>query len=94
MENMEKNEIITTEAIENITEADSNGGSVLKTIGIIGLGVAGAALLTKFVLIPAGRRIIKAVHRKKRVTMTVAEPEADEVELDDIDLDDIPDIDE
>lgn len=39
MENIEKNEIINTEAIEDLTtEATSNNGSAIKTVGIIGLG--------------------------------------------------------
>lgn len=61
MENIEKNEIINTEAIEDLTtEATSNNGSAIKTVGIIGLGVIGATLLTKYVVVPAVRKVKRA----------------------------------
>jgi len=93
MENIEKNEIITTEAIEDITEATPTEGSVLKTVGIIGVGLAGAALLTKFVLLPLGRKAIGAI-QKRKATKKAEKAEPAEVELDDMDLDEIPEIDE
>ena len=93
MENMEKNEIITTEAIEDITEADSTNGNTLKTVGIIGIGLAGAALLTKFVLLPLGRKAIGAIQRRKAAKKTKT-TEQDEVDFEDMNLDEIPEIDE
>lgn len=91
MENIEKNEIITTEAIEDITEATSNGGSALKTMGIIGLGVLGAVILTRFVLLPAAREIKGAI-QQKGATEKAKDAEAIEVDLDDMYLDDIPEV--
>lgn len=93
MENMEKNEIITTEAIEDITEADSTNGNTLKTVGIIGIGLAGAALLTKFVLLPLGRKAIGAIRKRKAAKKTKT-TEQDEVDFEDMNLDEIPEIDE
>lgn len=92
MENIEKNEIITTEAIEDITEATSNNGSVLKTVGIIGVGLAGAALLTKFVLLPTARKVKRTIQRKKAAKQMAEKTDAEEIDLTDIDLDDIPDV--
>ena len=93
MENIEKNEIITTEAIEDMTEATSNNGSVLKTVGIVGAGLAGAALLTKFVLLPLGRKAVSAIRNRKTSRMT-KNAQTDETDLDDMDLGDIPEIEE
>lgn len=91
MENIEKNEIITTEAIEEITDA-TNNGNVLKTIGIIGVGLAGAALLTKFVLLPLGKKVVTGIQMKKARRDAEKNPEVVETELRDIDQDEIPDI--
>lgn len=67
MENIEKNEIINTEAIEDLTtEATSSNGSVIKTVGIIGLGVVGAALLTKYVVVPLFTRLSARSSRRRR----------------------------
>lgn len=92
MENIEKNEIITTEAIEEITDATNNNGNVLKTIGIIGVGLAGAALLTKFVLLPLGKKVVTGIQMKKARRDAEKNPEVVETELSDMDLDEIPDI--
>lgn len=91
MENIEKNEIITTEAIEEITDA-TNNGNVLKTISIIGVGLAGAALLTKFVLLPLGKKVVTGIQMKKARRDAEKNPEVVETELSDIDQDEIPDI--
>lgn len=92
MENIEKNEIITTEAIEDITEATTDNGTMLKTVGKIGVGLAAAALLTKFVLIPVGRKVIHKIrNRKATVKVNVTEPA--EVDLDDMEIEDLPDVD-
>lgn len=94
MENIEKNEIINTEAIEDLTtEATSNNGSAIKTVGIIGLGVVGATLLTKYVVVPAVRKVKRAIQQKK-ATKKVNTADEEEVDLSDVELDEIPEIDE
>lgn len=94
MENIEKNEIINTEAIEDLTtEATSNNGSAIKTVGIIGLGVIGATLLTKYVVVPAVRKDKRAIQQKK-ATKKVNTADAEEIDLSDVELDEIPEIDE
>lgn len=94
MENIEKNEIINTEAIEDLTtEATSSNGSVIKTVGIIGLGVAGAALLTKYVVVPVVHKVKRTIQQKK-ATKKVNTAEAEEIDLSDVELDEIPEIDE
>ena len=94
MENIEKNEIINTEAIEDLTtEATSNNGSAIKTVGIIGLGVIGATLLTKYVVVTAVRKVKRAIQQKK-ATKKVNTADAEEIDLSDVELDEIPEIDE
>lgn len=94
MENIEKNEIINTEAIEDLTtEATSSNGSVIKTVGIIGLGVVGAALLTKYVVVPVVHKVKRTIQQKK-TTKKVNTAEAEEIDLSDVELDEIPEIDE
>lgn len=94
MENIEKNEIINTEAIEDLTtEATSSNGSVIKTMGIIGLGVVGAALLTKYAVVPVVHKVKRTIQQKK-ATKKVNTAEAEEIDLSDVELDEIPEIDE
>lgn len=94
MENIEKNEIINTEAIEDLTtEATSSNGSVIKTMGIIGLGVVGAALLTKYVVVPVVHKVKRTIQQKK-ATKKVNTAETEEIDLSDVELDEIPEIDE
>ena len=94
MENIEKNEIINTEAIEDLTtEATSSNGSVIKTVGIIGLGVVGTALLTKYVVVPVVHKVKRTIQQKK-ATKKVNTAEAEEIDLSDVELDEIPEIDE
>lgn len=94
MENIEKNEIINTEAIEDLTtEATSSNGSVIKTVGIIGLGVVGTALLTKYVIVPVVRKVKRAIQQKK-ATEKVNTAEAEELDVSGVVLDEIPEIDE
>lgn len=95
MENIEKNEIINTEAIEDLTtEATSSNGSVIiKTVGIIGLGVVGAALLTKYVVVPVVHKVKHTIQQKK-ATKKDNTAEAEEIDLSDVELDEIPEIDE
>lgn len=90
MENMEKNEIMTTEAIEDVTEAIPAKGSALKTAGIIGVGLVGAALLTKLVLLPVAHKAIGAVRQRKAAAK--AKRAAAEIDVNDMELDEIPDI--
>ena len=94
MENIEKNEIVNTETIEDLTtEATSTNGSVIKTVGIIGLGVVGAALLTKYVGVPVVHKVKRTIQQKK-ATKKVNTAEAEEIDLSDVELDEIPEIDE
>lgn len=94
MENIEKNEIINTEAIEDLTtEATSSNGSMIKTVGIIGLGVVGAALLTKYVVVPVVHKVKRTIQQKK-ATKKVNTAEEEEIDLSDVELDEIPEIDE
>nr|DAY98431.1 MAG TPA: dihydrodipicolinate reductase [Caudoviricetes sp.] len=94
MENIEKNEIVNTETIEDLTtEATSTNGSVIKTVGIIGLGVVGAALLTKYVVVPVVHKVKRTIQQKK-ATKKVNTAEAEEIDLSDVELDEIPEIDE
>lgn len=95
MENIEKNEIINTEAIEDLTTeaTSSNGSAIIKTVGIIGLGVVGAALLTKYVVVPFARKVKSTIQRKK-ATKKDNTVEAEEIDLSDVELDEIPEIDE
>lgn len=94
MENIEKNEIINTEAIEDLTtEATSSNGSVIKTVGIIGLDVLGAALLIKYVVVPVVHKVKRTIQQKK-ATKKVNTAEAEEIDLSDVELDEIPEIDE
>ena len=94
MENIEKNEIINTEAIEDLTtEATSNYGRVIAAVGIIGLGVVGAALLTKYVMAPVVRKVKRTIQQKK-ATKKANMAEAEEIDLSDVELDEIPEIDE
>lgn len=92
MENMETNDIITTEAIEEITEATTDNGTMLKTVGKIGVGLAAAALLTKFVLIPICRKINWHKIRSKKATKKDDAIEPDDIDLDNMEIDDIPDM--
>ena len=94
MENIEKNEIINTEAIEDLTtEATSSNGSMIKTVGIIGLGVVGAALLTKYVVVPVVHKVKRTIQQKK-ATKKVNTAEEEEIDMSDVELDEIPEIDE
>lgn len=94
MENIEKNEIVNTEAIEDLTtEATSTNGSVIKTVYIVGLGVVWAALLTKYVVVPVVHKVKRTIQQKK-ATKKVNTAEAEEIDLSDVELDEIPEINE
>lgn len=62
-------------------------------MGIIGLGVIGATLLTKYVVVPAVRKVKRAIQQKK-ATKKVNTADAEEIDLSDVELDEIPEIDE
>ena len=62
-------------------------------MGIIGLGVVGAALLTKYVMVPVVRKVKHAIQQKK-ATKKANTAEAEEIDLSDVELDEIPEIDE
>ena len=90
----EKNEIITTEAIEDMTEATPTEGSTLKTIGIVGLGLIAAAAVVKFAVIPMTKKIKREITKRKVAKRHTEEAKEEETDLDDMDLDEIPEIDE
>lgn len=93
MENMETNDIITTEAIEEITEAVSTNKSSLKTVALA--GVIGAVSITAWELAikPLGRKV-KGLIDKRKAARKPKKTDEDEIDLDDIDLGGIPNIDE
>lgn len=96
MENIEKNEIITTEAMEELTnEATTNSGKIMTTLGYIGIGVLGAMVLYRYAVKPVARRVKKAIQEKKLAKRQNTKTEAtDEIEMDDLNIDEIPEIDE
>ena len=94
MENMEKHEIITNEAIENMTDATPDEGSVLKTIGTVGFGLIAAVAVVKFVVIPLSKKIKGKITERKIAKRHAKEAKEEEIDIDNIDLDEIPEIDE
>lgn len=92
MENMEVNDIITNEAIEEITEVVPTGNSGLKTVAKIGvIGATSIAiweLAMKLLRCKIKNRIIKKKTARK------IEKAEEEVDLDDMEIDEIPELEE
>lgn len=93
MENMETNDIITNEAIEEITEAVPTGKSGLKTAAKVGVIGAVSIAAWEFAVKPLGRKI-KGLINKKKAAKKPKKTEEEEIDLDDMDLDEVPEIDE
>lgn len=90
MENMEMNEIITTEAMEDtMTEAVASGKSGVKTGLVIGGSMVLGAVLYERVVKPVGRKISAKIAGKVAARKA---KKAEAVDLDDMDIEDIPDI--
>ena len=92
MENMETNDIITTEAIDEIKEAiptDKNGLNTAAKVGFIG---AASIAAWEFVMKPIGRKVKGAI-AKRKAAKAAKNPEVEDVDLDNLDTD-IPEIDE
>lgn len=90
---METNDIITTEAIEEITEAVPTGKSGLKTAAKVGVIGAVSIAAWEFVVKPLGRKV-KGLINKKKAAKKPKKTEEEEIDLDDMDLDEVPEIDE
>lgn len=91
MENMEMNEIITTEAMEDtMTEAVASGKNGVKTGLVIGGSMFLGALLYERVVKPVGHKIGTKIAGKMAARKA---KKAETVNLDDMDIEDIPDID-
>lgn len=93
MENMETNDIITTEAIEEITEAVPTGKSGLKTAAKVGVIGAVSIAAWEFAVKPLGRKV-KSLINKRKAAKKPKKTEEEEIDLDDMDLDEVPEIDE
>lgn len=93
MENIETNDIITTEAIEEITEAVPTGKSGLKTAAKVGVIGAVSIAAWEFAVKPLGRKV-KGLINKKKAAKRPKKTEEEEIDLDDMDLDEVPEIDE
>lgn len=87
MENMEMNEIITTEAAKETMEAVASGKSGVKPCLVIGGTVAGIILLWEGVMRPVTCKVVAKIEQKLAKTK-----KAEAVDLDDMELEDIPDI--
>ena len=85
METIETNDIITTEAVEEIVDAVPTGKSGLKTAAKVGVIGAVSVAAWEFSVKPLGRKVKGLIAKKKA---------DDEVDLEEMDLDDIPEIDE
>lgn len=87
MENMELNEVITTDAVEDIAETIPTGNSGLKSSAIIGLSMAAGAAIWELGIKPVGRKALgwlaarKAARKNKAKSETTDEtPEEPEEE--------------
>lgn len=93
MENIENNDIITTEAIEEITEDAPTGKSGLKTAAKVGVIGAVSIAAWEFAVKPLGRKI-KGLINKRKAAKKPKKTEEEEIDLDNMDLDEVPEIDE
>lgn len=92
MENMETNDIITTEAIEEITEAVPASKNGLKTVAKVGVIGAASVAAWEFLVKPICRRVKTAVAGRKAARKAKKTEVEDDIE--NMEIDDIPEIDE
>lgn len=92
MENMEVNDIITTEAIEEITEAVPTSNSGLKNVAKIGVIGAASIAVWELAVKPLGHKI-KGLVTKKKTAGKITKTE-EELDPDDMEIDEIPEIEE
>lgn len=88
---MENNDIITTEAIEEITEAVPTGNSNLKTAATVGVIGAASVAAWEFAVKPAYRWVKRKIHdrkvfRKSKMIQT-AEPDEMKDSVEEIEVD-------
>lgn len=88
---MENNDIITTEAIEEITEAVPIGNSNLKTAATVGVIGAASVAAWEFAVKPAYRWVKRKIHdrkvfRKAKMIQT-AEPDEMKDSVEEIEVD-------
>ena len=81
MENIENNDIITTEAIEEITEDVPTGKSGLKTAAKVGVIGAVSIAAWEFAVKPLGRKI-KGLINKRKAAKKPKKTEEEEIDLD------------
>lgn len=93
MENVETNDIITTEAIKEIVDAAPTDKSGLKTMAKVGVIGAVSIAAWEFVVKPL-RRKVKDLMNKRKTTKKSKKTEEEEIDLNDMDLDEVPEIDE
>ena len=94
MENMETNDIITTEAIEEIADNVTNGQNCLKTAAEIGIIGAASIAVWEFGVKRIIRLVKGKIAEKKAASKDLKKPKSDD-EVDDMNLDDdLPEIDE
>ncbi len=88
MEDMNVNEIMTSEATEEAMDAAVSGGRNVKTGLALGGAMVLGAVLWERVVKPTARKIASGIAAKKAAKAKKAEPD----DLDDVNLDDIPEI--
>lgn len=93
MEDINMNETmpITNEEVNEILDVMPKDKNVLKTVGLVGAGLAGAALLTKFVLIPTGRKLAKAIRNRKTKRIQEADYHVEDDKPEEMQQDETPD---
>lgn len=88
---MENNDIITTEAIEEITEAVPTGNSNLKTAATVGVIGAASVAAWEFVVKPAYHWAKRKIHDrkafKKAKMVQAAEPDEMKDSVEEIEVD-------
>lgn len=93
MENMEMNEIITTEVMEDaMTEATASGNSGMKTGLVIGGSMVLGALLYERVVKPVGKKVCAKVASKMAAGKAKKTKVVDQDDMDIEEIGDIPDI--
>ncbi len=93
MENIENNDIITTEAIKEITDdvpTDKSGLTTAVKVSVIG---AVSIAAWEFAVRPLVCKV-KNLMNKRKTTKKSKKTEEEEIDLNDMDLDEVPEIDE